>query len=101
MAFTSLKRILPQAVRHAGLESSVDAVRVVEEAGQILNRLWDTERAAYVRPISFKEGTLTIAVTSPSATHALRLIEPTWINEINRTLGERRVLKIVTRREGF
>lgn len=101
MAFTSLKRILPQAIRQAGLEATVSSVRIVEEAQAALVRLWDPERAAYVRVVSSVGHTLNVAVTSPSAVHALRLIEVSWMNEINRALGEQRVQKIVVKREGF
>ena len=101
MSFIPLKRILPQAIRQAGLDVQVSASRVVDEAQTALVRLWDADRAAYVRPVSFKEGTLKVTVTSPSAAHALRLVEAEWVNEINRALGGRKVMKVVTVREGF
>lgn len=101
MAFTPLKRILPQAVRQAGVEAQVGAARVVDEAQASLVRLWDPERAAHVRAVSFKEGTLKVAITSPSAAHALRLIETQWVNETNRALGSRKVMKVIVMREGF
>lgn len=101
MTFFSLKRILPQAVRQAGIEASVSASRVVEEGQAALVRLWNPEQAQFVRVVSFKGGVLTIAILSPSATHALRTIETAWMNEINRALGEQKVRKIAVRREGF
>ncbi len=101
MPFTPIKRILQQAVRQAGVEAQVGAARVVNEAQAALTRLWDAERAAHVRVVSFKEGTLKVAVTSPSAAHALRLIESQWINETNRVLGNRKVMKVTVLREGF
>ncbi|OGL73776.1 hypothetical protein A3E39_03515 [Candidatus Uhrbacteria bacterium RIFCSPHIGHO2_12_FULL_60_25] len=101
MAFTPLKRILPQAIRQAGVEAQVGAARVVDEAQAALVRLWDADRAAHVRVMSFKEGTLKAAVTSPSAAHALRLIESQWVNETNRALGHRKIMKVTAVREGF
>lgn len=101
MTFTPLKRILPQAVRKAGVETQVAAARVVDEAQAALVRLWDADRAALVRAVSFREGTLKVAVTSPSAAHALRLIETQWVNETNRALGSRKVMKVTVVREGF
>ncbi len=101
MSFVSLKRILPSSMQHAGLDAHVSAARIVDEATASLSRLWDTERAAYVQPVSFKGDALTVAMTSPSAAHGLRGFEVTWMNEINRALGSQRVKKIVVRREGF
>ncbi|HWR00056.1 MAG TPA: DciA family protein [Candidatus Methylomirabilis sp.] len=101
MPFTPLKRILPQAIRQAGLDVQVSAARIVDEAHAALVRLWDAERAAYVRAVSFKEGVLKVTVTSPSAAHALRLAETAWMNEINRALGARKVMKVTVVREGF
>lgn len=101
MSFIPLKRILPQAIRQAGIEAQVSAARVVDEAQAALARLWDAERAAHARVVSFKEGTLKASVTSPSAAHALRLLETQWMNEINRALGGRKVMRVVVMREGF
>ena len=101
MAFTSLKRVLTQAVRQAGLEQTVTAARIVSVAQSALERLWEPEQAAYVRVVSCVGTTLKVAVSSPAAAHGLRTMETMWLNEINRTLGERRVTKIVVMREGF
>jgi hypothetical protein len=101
MSFISLKRILPQAVRQAGIEQSVSAARITEEAQAALVRLWGDEKAVYVRVVSTVGDTLKVAVTSPSAVHGLKLLETAWMNEINRALGSQHVKKITVKREGF
>lgn len=101
MSFVPLKRVLPQAIRQAGLEASVSAARVVDEAERALVRLWGPEKAGFVHAVSFKEGTLQVSTAAPSASHALRGFETAWMNEINRAFGERRVQQIRVRHEGF
>lgn len=96
--FHSLKKIIPQSLRASGIERQVSASFVTEEAKRVLERLWGVERASYVEPVSFSGGVLLVRMTSPSAAQAFRMIETTWMNEINRSLGERKVMKIEIRR---
>jgi hypothetical protein len=101
MAFQPIRRILPQAMQQAGIDSQVSAARVVDEAQKAIVRLWGEERASFVEPVSFKDGSLNAIVRSGSAAHALRTMQSQWVNEINRTLGQQRVKEIRIRREGF
>jgi hypothetical protein len=95
--FQSIKRIIPQSLQASGIESQVSASFVTTEAKKILERLWGIERAAYVEPISFASGILAIHISSPSAAQMFRTIETPWINEINRVIGSRKVMKIQIR----
>jgi hypothetical protein len=101
MPFVSLKRVLTQTVQRAGIEHTVTAARIVAVAESALGRLWEPAQAAHVRVVSCVGNTLKIAVTSPAAAHALRLMETAWMNEINRTLGERHITHMTIIREGF
>lgn len=95
MAFQSIRRILPQAVQKAGWSEPVTAVRVLEEAKASLARLWGDERAAFVVPLSFHAGTLKLQARAPSAMQELRLAETRLQNEINRALGEKKVIRLL------
>ncbi|MFA5129624.1 MAG: DciA family protein [Patescibacteria group bacterium] len=101
MAFQSFKRIIPSALNRSGINDQVSASLVVDEAKRALIRVWDEDRAAFVEPLSFTKGELHIAVSSPSALALLRTSELPWMNEINRALGSRLVLRIVAKRKGF
>lgn len=101
MAFQSIRRILPKAIQKAGIDSQVSAARVIDDACKSIIRLWGEERASFVEPVSFHDGTLNVIVRSASAAHALRTMQSQWVNEINRTLGQQRVKKIRVQREGF
>jgi hypothetical protein len=95
MAFQSIRRILPQAVQQAGWSEPVNTVRVFEELKATLTRLWGEERAAFVAPLSFQAGILKVHARAPSAMQELRLIETRLQNEINRALGEKKVVKLL------
>jgi hypothetical protein len=92
--FQSIKRIIPQSLKADGIESQVSASFVIIEAKKSLERLWGAERASYIEPLSFISGTLFVRMNSPSAAQAFRTIETPWMNEINRTIGQRKVMKI-------
>ncbi len=101
MAFLPIRRILPSAIRESGIESQVSAIRILEEAKASLVRLWGPEQAAFVEPVSYAEGTLNVEIHSPSAAHALTALQSRWVNEMNRALGAKKIVKINVRRKGF
>jgi hypothetical protein len=101
MSFTPIKRILSKSIQQAKIEPQVSAARVVDEAQASLVKMWGPGRAMHVRVISFKDGTLKVAVTSPAAAHTLRIDEIAWQNAINRAFGKKEIKKIVLMREGF
>ena len=101
MSFQSFKKILPDALVRAGIDSEVSAARVLEEARHALVRIWGEERASYIEPAVFKDGELRLDTSSASAAQMFRTIEGRLINEINRTMAQRKVLKVSVRKKGF
>lgn len=101
MAFTPINRILSKSIQQARIEPQVSAARVVDEAQASLVKMWGPDRAMHVRVVSFKDGTLKVAVASPAAAHTLRIDEIAWQNAINRAQGMKAVRKIQLIREGF
>ena len=75
--------------------------RIIETADKVIKSLWADERAAYVTPVSFNKGSLKIEATSAAAMQQFRIEQARFINEINRNLGERCVMKIDVRSKGF
>jgi hypothetical protein len=94
-----MKRIIPATLKRLGIDATVSATRVLEESKTALIRIWGEDRAAFVEMVSFADGELVIHVTSSSALAMLRTVTVPWINEINRVLGERRVLRICAKGE--
>jgi len=101
MSFTSLGALLPQAMRQAGVGTSVTAAKVVDVAGEAAARLFPPEQLRFIHPVSFVGGALRVSITSPSAGHAIRLRGVKWIEEINRTVGTKKVQRIDVKRQGF
>lgn len=97
----SLKKIIPQVMAAHGLTQPLRARRVVAAAALVLEKLWGPERAAYIEPLSFKEGLLKMQSASAAALQQLRIEETRFVNELNRHLGERAVLKIYLKSKGF
>ena len=93
MAFQSIRRILPSAIQHAGIEREVKAQRVLDVAKQVLVRMWGDEKAAFLQPISFMEGTLKFRASSPVALQEFRAWETRLRNEMNHQLGEQLIRK--------
>ena len=94
-----MKRIIPATLKRLGIDATVSVTRVLEESKTALIRIWGEDRAACVEMVSFADGELVIHVTSSSALAMLRTVTVPWINEINRVLGERRVLRICAKGE--
>lgn len=101
MAWDSLKSIMPKALRTAGIQEKLTAVRVLQSAQKILSVRWGEEKAANIEFVSFNAGCLKIASISPGAMQALRLDQIAFINDLNRELGQKAVHRVDIRSQGF
>ncbi|MDD2785766.1 MAG: DciA family protein [Patescibacteria group bacterium] len=101
MPWESLKSIMPKAVRSAGIQEKMTSVKVLDSSARILKARWGEKKSAMVEFTSFNQGTLKIATTSPAAMQMLRVEQVAFINDLNRLLGEKAVLKLDIRSQGF
>lgn len=101
MSFQPIKKLLPQAIRAHGISKQIEARQVLEAAATVLQSVWGDERARYAFPLSFREGTLKLESTSAAAMQQLQVDRTRIMNEINRRLGERSVLRLDVRAKGF
>ncbi len=101
MGFQPIRKILPNVVASHGMTAQLRVRRVLEAAAAVLPALWGEERAAYVRPVSFRSGDLKMEARSASALQVLRMDETRIMNEINRRVGERAVVRIRAVSKGF
>ena len=95
MAFQPIRRLLPSAIRQAGIDEQVSSVRILSLAKETLEKFWGEEKANYIEWISFKEGALKIRAHAPAAKQELKAWEVRFMNELNRALGAKRVTKIM------
>jgi hypothetical protein len=95
MAFQPIRRILPEAIRQAGIDEQVSSVRILTLAQSLLEKLWGPEKAAYIEWISYKDGVLRIRSQAAAALQELRIWEVRLVNEINRELRLKKVVKII------
>lgn len=101
MSWESLKSIMPKAVRSAGIQEKMTSVKVLESSSRILKARWGEGKAGLVEFVSFNQGTLKAQTTSPAAMQMLRVEQVAFINDLNRLLGEKAVLKLDIRSLGF
>jgi len=101
MSFESLRHIVSKTVRNPQTSRDLQIARIFDVARVVLGKLWGDERAAYVTPVSFKEGILKFDATAPAAKQQMSIDLPRIRNEINRQLGDAIVKNIVVHGKGF
>jgi len=101
MSFEPLKHILSRSVRATPQSVDLQLARVLDTAQTVLAKLWDADRAAHVRTLSFSEGVLKFETTSPAAKQELSIDATRLKNEINRQLGAQAVKRILVQSKGF
>ncbi len=101
MSFESMRRLLPTVMRSHGISKQVQSRQLLEMGSEVLRLLWGEDRARSLRPVSFKEGTLKFESTSAPAMQQLKVDQTRVMNEMNRRLGERCVLRLDVRSSGF
>ncbi|MFA6100274.1 MAG: DciA family protein [Patescibacteria group bacterium] len=101
MPWESLKSIMPKAIRGAGIQEKMTSVKVLESSARILKGRWGEDKASLVEFVSFVQGTLKAQTTSPAAMQTLRVEQVSFLNDLNRLLGEKAVKKLDIRSFGF
>lgn len=101
MAFSSFKRILTEKAAHDPKMRDLQVAQVFAAAVAVLAAVWGPDKAAYVKPLSFREGVLKFETTAPAAKQQLQVDAPRLRNEINRRLGRLAVRTIAVASKGF
>lgn len=97
-----MRNILAQRMQAATpLSAELRIARVFEAWSRILGKIWGEERAALITIISFKDGVLKVSTSAPVAKQQLLLEQSKLINEVNRQLGVKAVIKLHVESEGF
>ncbi len=101
MSFEPIRRVLQRSVQSAPIAKELQIARVFEAWQNVIVAVWGSERAAFLTPVSFRDGTLAVETTSASAQQQLRVDDTRLKNEVNRYLSERVLLKISVRSRGY
>lgn len=101
MPFDSLRHILTKTTAADPRLRDLEIARIFDLSNKVLRGFWGEQRAAFIRPISFREGALKFEVTSPAAQQQLKLDEARIKNEINRQVGRLAVRSIAVVSKGY
>lgn len=100
MSFEPLRHILSRSIRTTAASTDLQIARVFDVSRTVLTKLWGEERAAYVRPVSFREGVLKLETVSPSAKQQLGVDLMRLKNEMNRLLDRQVITSIIVQGKG-
>ncbi|MFA5185324.1 MAG: DUF721 domain-containing protein [Patescibacteria group bacterium] len=101
MPFDSLKHILSKTTAADPRLKDLEIARVFDLSNKVVKSFWGEQRAAFIRPISFREGTLKFEASSPAAQQQFKLDEPRIKNELNRQIGRLAVRSIIVVSKGY
>lgn len=89
-----LSDFLDRAINRAGVAKTVKAAIVVEQAGYILLQIIPELRTGDCRILSLRAGTLTIATTSPSIAHDIRLRREPFLEVLKDSFPEAEIKRL-------
>ncbi|HBF67649.1 MAG TPA: hypothetical protein DDW36_04475 [Candidatus Magasanikbacteria bacterium] len=90
----SLKKLIPHSIKKAGIGKQVEAASVVSAAEQALLGFFGPDSQRDVRPLYFKNRTLTVSCRSSTFAQEIKLNEAKILEKINDMAGERAVERI-------
>ncbi len=93
MTFTSLNEELHNSKRNT-IQKQVDAVLVVEEAEKILASVFGIDYEKHLKPLYFRNRTLTVSCNSSVVAQEVRLNQDKIITELNNFIGHKGIDRI-------
>ncbi|OGY90723.1 MAG: hypothetical protein A3B30_00590 [Candidatus Komeilibacteria bacterium RIFCSPLOWO2_01_FULL_52_15] len=94
MPFTPLSGLLKHRARKRGIATKVEAAMILEYFNQVVRAQFGDEAVPSMRPLSVKNGILTVAVLSPVLEQELMLREQQLLQQVNEKAGEHAVSKL-------
>ncbi|MFA5076394.1 MAG: DUF721 domain-containing protein [Patescibacteria group bacterium] len=90
----SIKRILPQVIKKAGISRQVEAVLVLEAFSVVVKKILGENVTKRIKPLHLKNRTLTVACLSSVLAQELQLNQQQVIQAINRKFSQTVVEKL-------
>ncbi len=94
MSFTKVCDVLSDVATRSGDPIALDAARVVEIAKRELSGILGEKSVESVKVKSYKDGVLTLAVTSSVWAHEVRMMERRLISKLNEILLTEMIKKV-------
>ncbi len=91
--FQEIKPILNKSIKRAGIDSQIEAVKVLEAFSGLVAKVLPAEMADRLKPLYLSGGVLTVASLSDEATQLLSRQQPEILQEINNQFGRQLVNK--------
>lgn len=92
--FHPLKDFLPNALKRTGAELSVTAATIVEAAQPILLQVIPNLRPADFEVVSYRDGTMTVAVVSPAVGQEIRMREEPILEALRDTFPSKHFKRV-------
>ncbi|MCL5411833.1 MAG: DUF721 domain-containing protein [Patescibacteria group bacterium] len=96
MTFIKMKNLLPRAIERSGNPDGLGAALVLDLWNKVAVKIIG-EEAKKTKAFRLQSGTLYIRVPSPLWAQELHLHSPQLIDELNKEIGKRTVVKLWTR----
>ena len=82
-----IKNLISHSVQRAGIGKQIQASHVVETSETVLREVFGKDSEKEVRPLYFKNRTLTVSCISSAFAQEIKLHEGTIVGHINDVLG--------------
>jgi hypothetical protein len=89
-----LSDFLDKAINRTGASRTIKAAVVVEQAGHLLSQIMPQLRPGDYKVLSLRNGTLTIAATSPSLAQEIRLRREPLLEVLNDTFPKTEIKRL-------
>lgn len=90
----SIKNLLNESVRHAGVSEQVEAAMICDEFNKIALEILGPGVKDKLRALYVKNKTITIAVMSSSIGQEIKLHEPEILEKLNQKAGPNKVERL-------
>ncbi len=94
MAFSPIKKILPKAVKNAGIGVKLDEAKILAKFEQTASAVFGESVLKKMKPLYIKDGTLYLACLSDLLAEQIKRQERRFLFELNRPLGKGVIEKI-------
>jgi predicted nucleic acid-binding Zn ribbon protein len=85
--FQRLSRYLPRAIRRSGIERQVEDSQILEQFQSEVTGVLGHSFQPHIRPISVRNGVLTVAVEKPVVAQELQWKSATLLERVNAHFG--------------
>jgi hypothetical protein len=94
MAFTPIKKIIPRAIKTAGISSQINEAKILANFEEVAARIFGDQVLKKLKALYIKNGALYLACLSDVLTQRLMSQEKRFLFELNKPIGKGVIEKI-------